>query len=78
MQKIQRKILIRVAGVYRTTPTTALEIIAGIPLIDHLAKRRKQMYDQKDEATTKKKRKRQDSAGKDGKIIHTHKHRKVD
>lgn len=56
LQKAQRKILIRVAAAYKTAPTTALQVISGIPPIDLLVQERKRMYDEKGEKSVKNER----------------------
>lgn len=53
LQKVQRKILLRLAAAYKTAPTTALQVVTGIPLIDLLAQKRRFIYERKGEETAR-------------------------
>jgi len=47
LQKVQRRVCLRVASAYCTTSTDALGVITGIAPLDLLAKERKMAYDKK-------------------------------
>lgn len=54
LQKVLRKVLITVAAAYKTAPSTALQVITGIPPIDLKAREKRFIYERKGEETARR------------------------